>query len=94
MVRAAGGLQQVPLARLGPLCAPWGRDQAEKHQDRCDNRFDRRTKHAIKRYGADECTSIRLLGSLADRTISHAEAVATEASGAPVPSRHGLPLGI
>ena len=55
-------------------------------QTRCETRFDRRTSRAIHRHGEDECPSSDLVAAMADRTVSYAAGIATEASGTPAPS--------
>ena len=58
----------------------------ENHRARCEARFDRLTSRAFRRYGADECTSTELVAAMADRTVTYAQGVATEASGTQAPS--------
>ena len=53
----------------------------EDRKARCVTRFDRRTRRARSRYGAEQCASPDLVVSLADRTVSYAEDVSREAGG-------------
>ena len=84
--RAAGHYSQCLLSADASYARHGNPTKLENRQARCETRFDRRTSRAIARHGADECTSTELVAALADRTVTCAEGVATEASGTQAPS--------
>ena len=87
MDRAAGHYSQCLLSADASFARHGNPTKLENRQARCETRFERRTSRAFSRYGADECTSAELVAALADRTVSCAEGVATEAGGKAAASR-------
>ena len=87
MDRAAGHYSQCLLSADASHARHGNPTKLENRQARCETRFERRTSRAFSRYGADECTSAELVAALADRTVSCAEGVATEAGGKAAASR-------
>ena len=81
MDRAAGHYSQCLLSADASHARHGNPTKLENRQARCETRFERRTSRAFSRYGADECTSAELVAALADRTVTCAEGVATEAGG-------------
>ena len=81
MDRAAGHYSKCLLSADASYARHENATKLENRQTRCETRFDRRTSRAITRHGADECTSAELVAALADRTVTCAEGVATEAGG-------------
>ena len=85
--RAAGHYSKCLLSADASNARHKNTSKLENRQARCETRFERRTSRAFSRYGADECTSAELVAALADRTVSCAEGVATEAGGKAAASR-------
>ena len=87
MDRAAGHYSKCLLSADASYARHENATKLENRQTRCETRFERRTSRAFSRYGADECTSAELVAALADRTVTCAEGVATEAGGKAAASR-------
>ena len=87
MDRAAGHYSKCLLSADAHYARHDNATKLENRQTRCETRFDRRTSRAFSRYGADECTSTDLVAALADRTVTCADGVATEAGGKAAASR-------
>ena len=87
MDRAAGHYSKCLLSADASFARHGNPTKLENRQARCETRFDRRTSRAFSRYGADECTSTELVAALADRTVTCAQGVATEAGGQQAASR-------
>ncbi len=87
MDRAAGHYGKCLLSADASNARHKNPTKLANRQTRCETRFDRRTSRAVSRYGADECTSPDLVAALADRTVTCAEGVATEAGGKAAASR-------
>jgi hypothetical protein len=83
MDRAAGDYSQCLLRADASYARHENASKLENRQARCETRFDRRTRRAISRHGADACPSSDLVTAMADRTVSYAEGIATEAHGEP-----------
>ena len=83
MDRAAGHYSQCLLSADASFARHGNATKLENRQARCETRFDRRTSRAIHRQGADACPSSELVAAMADRTVTYAEGVATEAGGTP-----------
>ena len=86
MDRAAGHYSQCLLSADASYARHGNPTKLANRQARCETRFDRRAARAINRHGEDECASADLVTAMADRTVSYAAGIATEASGAPSPS--------
>ena len=83
MDRAAGDYSQCLLRADASYARHENASKLKNRQARCETRFDRRTRRAISRHGADACPSSDLITAMADRTVSYAEGIATEAHGEP-----------
>ena len=86
MDRAAGHYSKCLLSADASYARHGNATKLANRQARCETRFDRRTSRAIRHHGADACPSSDLVAAMADRTVTYAQGVATEASGTPAPS--------
>ena len=81
MDKAAGGLSECLLKAEARFAKGGDEEAREAAQGRCGERSDRASARAMSRFGADQCTPASLMSAMADRTVSYAAQVASEAGG-------------
>ncbi|MEE3329185.1 MAG: hypothetical protein VX252_17760 [Myxococcota bacterium] len=79
--KAAGNYSRCLLQAEARFAKGGDEEAKEAAQGRCGERFDRASARAMSLFGADQCTPASLMSAMADRTVSYAAQVASEAGG-------------